>query len=936
MGKILIVSDVHINDYAHRNPSYRYRLYQSRTVAQNIVKVARQAGADTLFIAGDLIHKSVNRPYVMAEVKLFLDTLMGYFREGRIIYGNHDLDSKLPDQGPSDCILSVMLPGNLKYADRTVEVFGNSTVAFSNWRQGEIPLDFIQGHVDFLITHATIAYTGDFFESTVLDESKFGLCITGDIHKPDQKPGYVSIGIPQRNSLGDSEKATGVLLDPDTKTWSWVDLNPDDNLLKFQYTTDQAAEGYRPDNNTWYVYRPVRDLTPTPGSPGLALWEEVDDLIQGIIERESLVGIHSGIIQGLPGDTEDIDPRFTLTALRCENWRSVGSLTMSLSPGDRVILSGANGSGKSSILTALKYALLDHPRYKSFACNKSGSDECWTEVDFLYQGHSYTLRRGTASKTPGKTWGLWIDGVLQPYQKVSDFKVDVMRRFRFLEILDYFYFDDSHARFLGDLKNEEKPLLIAKLLKLEKIDHYHSAAGLAKAELKKTTDIQGYRKVDVSGRLERLRTTMAGLRVPGTSRAELEKAKADGYALQAKANAWMEWMTRNQAAKAKESAILSELKGIEDTLSGAPRRETLLTELSEVTTALTEAKTRQLQAATLEGRVRELSRTLSEIRATGTKVYQEYTNLRPDTCPTCGQSVRSEIFQGLQAELGARLTELTTRQTEVSQELEKTTAAVAGESGIPQEVKRLEGRSREIETVLSRLAELGSRAARLQSELAELRGNGVLSGEAPEQVTLPPDALQIMASIEADLAGWTRIEETQAEIVALETELRTIESEIAATEAGAADLEKYLKVTSPTGEIYQSVLSRVAAEFSDNQVVYEAYSFCYGKKEHLDLASYFVTPGGAKVAYESASSGQKTLMDLHLMSRLTNGLGLIVFDEFLKSLDPGNHDEMLTLIQGMGVGLILLVSHQTGISGFQNKTIELELGPDGMTNTKFL
>jgi hypothetical protein len=45
---------------------------------------------------------------------------------------------------------------------------------------------------------------------------------------------------------------------------------------------------------------------------------------------------------------------------------------------------------------------------------------------------------------------------------------------------------------------------------------------------------------------------------------------------------------------------------------------------------------------------------------------------------------------------------------------------------------------------------------------------------------------------------------------------------------------------------------------------------------------------------------------------------------------------MLTLIKDMKIGAILLVSHQEGISGFQNKTMELELGQDGMTKVQFL
>jgi hypothetical protein len=44
----------------------------------------------------------------------------------------------------------------------------------------------------------------------------------------------------------------------------------------------------------------------------------------------------------------------------------------------------------------------------------------------------------------------------------------------------------------------------------------------------------------------------------------------------------------------------------------------------------------------------------------------------------------------------------------------------------------------------------------------------------------------------------------------------------------------------------------------------------------------------------------------------------------------------LGMIKDMKVGTILLVSHQEGISGFQNKTMELSLGSDGFTKVQFL
>ena len=53
MSRILTVADIHINDYANRNPENKFRLYQgSRTVTENIIKVGKQEGCDIIVLAG--------------------------------------------------------------------------------------------------------------------------------------------------------------------------------------------------------------------------------------------------------------------------------------------------------------------------------------------------------------------------------------------------------------------------------------------------------------------------------------------------------------------------------------------------------------------------------------------------------------------------------------------------------------------------------------------------------------------------------------------------------------------------------------------------------------------------------------------------------------------------------------------------------------------
>lgn len=937
MGNILIFSDLHINDYPHRNPSYRYRLYQTRIVAQNIIKVAQQYGADTVFIAGDLIHKSVMRPYIMAEVKGFLDTLMGYFKTGRIIYGNHDLDSKLPNQDPSDCILSVMLPPNLKYCDRTVEKFGKSMIAFSNWRQGTIDLSFIRNPVDFLITHATIAYSDtDFFPSCQMDESKFGLCFSGDIHKRAVRGKYVSLGIPQRCSMGDSPECSGVILDPVKKMWMPVNLNPDDNLLKFEYTKDRRLEGYRQDSNTWYVYQPDKSIVPGQSSVSTKLWAEVDTLINDVIQRENLTGLHSEVLRRLPQDIDELDLGFVLTGFRCSNWRSIDYLDIKINPGDRIILHGQNGSGKSSILSALKCAFIESPRgLKNYVCNKGTSKNCWTEVDFLYQGHQYTLRRGTGTDNSGKCWGLQIDGVQQPYPNVTSFNADVSRRFPFLSVLEYFYFDDSHARFLGDMKNEEKPLLIAKLLKLHKIDIYHDAAENILQDIRKSNEAWTFKKVDVQGRLGRLDAQRASLRVPGKPKEVLLSEREEGYELQRKANLWLEYQMKVSDRSGKMELLQQELTEITKKLSDIGSLGNIMSQLATIQGELSDLRAKESGIVNLGTQLRNLRGQLSDINTEGTRIWTEWSNLKPDVCPTCGQQIGTEVYNRYRSELEGRMTELQGKQQTITKYIESLKFNQGELDSVKAKIRDLSKEEQRLHGIKIDLENSIRRRDQIQETLATLKSDTGVS-VIPEKVVMPGNSLQIMSAIESDLAAWTRIDDLNAEEQRLRLELAEADTELSKTSSYESDLLRYIGITSAVGEIYTEVLSRVATEFSDNHVYYEASKFTFRKKEHLDLVSYYIGPDGKRVMYDSASSGQKTMMDLHIMSKLAEGLGLIVFDEFLKSLDPGNHDEMLTLIKDMKIGAILLVSHQEGISGFQNKTMELELGQDGMTKVQFL
>jgi ABC-type multidrug transport system ATPase subunit len=60
-------------------------------------------------------------------------------------------------------------------------------------------------------------------------------------------------------------------------------------------------------------------------------------------------------------------------------------------------------------------------------------------------------------------------------------------------------------------------------------------------------------------------------------------------------------------------------------------------------------------------------------------------------------------------------------------------------------------------------------------------------------------------------------------------------------------------------------------------------------------------------------------------------MGLLIMDEFLKSLDPENHDLCIDMIDNMNVGCIMLSSHMETIGKFNNKSMNLALNDSGST-----
>lgn len=913
MSKILAISDIHIHDYPQRNPTEKYRLYQTRIVAQNIIEAGANNGCDVIVIAGDIIDKSIIRPYVQAEVKGFLDNIMSHFRVGYIIWGNHDQDNKGSDQDFTDSCLSVMLPPNLYYADRRGLTIDGTRIAFSNWRP-EIDLSWINGKVDVLFTHATIAYSeNDIFTSQKLDESKFDLAICGDIHRPATIGKYVSIGIPQKCKMGDSDDQTGIVYDCPSKTYTWINLNPHNNLMRFQYTPDTSLEGWDPNTGMWSVYKPLNvGMQNGIGEIKIPAWKEIDNLINNVILSSGLQEVHSDVLKNIKNlDSKEVDFNFVLTRFYCKNWRSIDEAEIFFNAHDKILITGKNGSGKSSLLSAMKYAFLENRSIKDFI--QFGAKECTTEIEFLYQGNSYKIQRGS------KKYGFWIGGELQKYNNKSEFEKDMHIRFPFIDYMDVYFFDSDHHKLIGGISPERKSEIISKFFKMDKIDAYNEEAeimlGLKIKNATKWTEEEN-KEVKL---LDFINSKLSVIVVPEMNESMLLAKRQQGYELQNKFNLYNSYIVKTADLQAKKKNLETEIVELEKTIR------------SFRDPGIIEGEITSIEAFNSD--ISQKFQELSNINSDGKRIYEERQNLdKTKFCRLCGQPIKSsDQLESHKAELDKKIAELIEQQKIVYKYLE--------DKGISKEIVKdgfagvISKHNQEIASLMSELETQKRTTTNFEDYKRKLRdvesqlGN---LGSKPEEVVLPGDFIEQMGRIESDLAVWKEYNTLVLDKQKSENNIQVCENELNGIRSRIAGLQEYIKLTGTAGKIYEEILNNLATQFSDNQVKYEVKTYTAYKKDHLDLASYFINNGNP-VGYQACSSGQQTVLDVNFLSKIITGMGLLVMDEFLKHLDPFNHDLCIDAISQMNIGCTMISSHMESIAAFNNKSLKMELNDSGIT-----
>lgn len=494
MDKIIILSDVHINDYRRYNINdTQYRLKQFIHLAYWIQSLK----ADKIIICGDMCDISSPPPHVFHTVLEFLSilTVSGnkyidvYITPGQhelFIRDNHELFNKNTYLTVAD-----MLP-NVRYLHRQkINIYGKS-LYFKGY-ESNYNLDELD-KCDILIGHATLcAKTGSseytIQNGTKLDSSKFKLAFIGDIHRHQiLDDGKVIIpGTPLQNNFNDYSNVGIISLDVDNLKWRFIPTpNEINGVKRLKFLSNSSGL-----DNPYIITRKVRSnkkIESVGAKNRVNIKNPLELLDKTIRDNDKLIDIHRDVLDNVKLSESIPDLYFHIKNLKISNYLTIKSFELDFDDiGNIVLISGDNGSGKSSLLNAICYVL--------FGTTSPKDDISWNEKEMYvkitleYNNNVYNVIRGI--KKSYSYIDFEINGESYNRATYTETCKLVCEELQFLSYSDLYVFGQYRHGFLANYNYNDRIKLISKILNIDVLSElYTHVIELQKTQVKLVRELE--------------------------------------------------------------------------------------------------------------------------------------------------------------------------------------------------------------------------------------------------------------------------------------------------------------------------------------------------------------------------------------------------------------------------------------------------------------
>jgi len=622
---------------------------------------------------------------------------------------------------------------------------------------------------------------------------------------------------------------------------------------------------------------------------------------------------------------------FKIIRLSIENFRSIEELNLDfLSETDMVtFFSGDNGHGKSSVITALMVGLVGDrliSKYNRIIDADGHTKPCNVRVDLEYNGKLYYITRGS---------GFTKFAIDKPDAYVSkaskkELEAYIMSELPFLKYLNWFYIDGNKHFF----DSVDRTSLIKTCFNLEIFDYLfkfaeneYNVKTNAKAELERDSEVQKHLIESLRETVEDAKSKL--VRIPGnnhrsTQEIQSEITKTDRMYKTLK-DTYNELKSKDEIYEMKLQAI----------------QECQKLNIDEINKCLGWYATARKFTDSYNVVKNQRTKLMSELE--GINVGLSNLHDKTEHCPQCHYVLKAD------PNYAKRKSELESRKSELESELNQANVAyeackqacesfegvrngtfafdptygIVSTHNINPEAKFLQDK-REYEGVADELANVNNMVA----ELRELNEKyNTLATEFRTHIGEGSTYEIHKQALMSELTEATQYDTFQANLEHLHTSLRNAENKISENEERIRSVDEELKRyayfksmfdQSNLDSIPYKIITNVLDTINSDKVHFSSTRQLASGEDRFKVSCAIKLYDDVFIDYDSASNGQKTIMDLYILNKiitLLNGIGLLIMDENLHCLDASNYTIAKEFFQNTPCHDIIVVAHNPNFDG---------------------
>lgn len=878
MKKLIVISDIHIDDYRSDVPGQRLKNYIK--LAEIIRDKAIELNSEYIILAGDILNRAIAPPHVLSVLYRFVKILGESKAKILYICGQHDINEKELSNISNTYLNVFKSENNTFYAHEHSILVEGTTIYFENYTRS-LEVEPAR-QCDVYISHVTLG-------RVKVNNKKFKLGIFGDIHDWVDIDNMHSIGTPiQIHRMEKPEGVIGILT---------VDKGKDPKFERF-------------------VYDPEFKIFPKLKAPDKAI-ESKDDFseedkklisilncehdfyndINQVVTELGVLDIHNKIDMSCVPEPISLD--FKLVRAYARDFKSIKDVNLEFEKLGKVsFISGDNGSGKTSIIEMVFAALLGDRRLVDKYQAQRPDADIMVGVVLEYKSSTYEICRGSG-------WTkFFVNGTEITKGSKTNLENYIVECLPFLNLMWMFYIK-TYQHFFDNNRIE----MVKKCFNLEIFDVFYSQGKIvlskANAALSKENDKNNMLK----GSYETERTNLTAIvedlkSVENTDVTQEVKLKNSLSSLR-------DSLTQRAKVKGKLETIKSQIEDLsKETSNKLPSREIL-----------------NIYKARLD-RLNEIS---SEIRST--KRFIENTNnllksIKTVICPNC----KTEITIG-----DSTKETLTKNLDDYNKALEGYLAEFSKLSNLPNPYNSLE-----LQRMLDKLGKdevLASRLTKLKSEL-EIHYSSLR--DLDDQLSVMPlesDLQEKLISIEKKKILLNTKLNCESRMQGIINEAKFCKNKRDELHVEIQKCVKYISIfdLKNLDSLPYKVLVKISEFLSTNDIIFKTYSELNNGNLVLDI-SCKLKVGNEFIEYDKCSQGQKTSLDFFILSRfleLLGNVGIVGIDEGLSALNPSRYDDACEIIRNLNSRLILITSHQLGFAEYDS-FISCKLDEAGETHIEVM